>query len=96
MLYAFVCVVCTLRRVMYECFSFLYNMAVLLPLISKKIEKEREEGEGGGACVVGCGRRVRCGGWIRDTGGEWDVERKRGMPCGHVGQAPIRFACGVD
>ena len=33
---AFVCVVCTLRRVMFDCFLFLYDMAVLLPLISKK------------------------------------------------------------
>jgi len=33
---AFVCVVCMLRRVMYDCFLFLYDMAVLLPLISKK------------------------------------------------------------
>ena len=27
---------CSLRRVMYECFFFLYDVAVLLPFISKK------------------------------------------------------------
>jgi hypothetical protein len=30
---AFVCVVCILRRIMYDCFFFLYDMTVLLPLI---------------------------------------------------------------
>jgi hypothetical protein len=30
---AFVCVGCTLRCVMYECFFFLYDMITLLPLI---------------------------------------------------------------
>jgi hypothetical protein len=34
---AFVWVGCTLRRVMYYCCFFLYDMAVLLPLILKKI-----------------------------------------------------------
>jgi hypothetical protein len=33
---AFVCVGCTLRRVMYECFFFLYDMTMLLPLIFLK------------------------------------------------------------
>ena len=46
--------------------------------------------------LLGAGAECDAGDGSGIPRGEWDVERKRGMPCGHVGQAPIRFACGVD